>query len=146
GSTGTVLRGNYLGTDTTGSQVFGTVFSLGGDPVLGDRIGTAVLVSSSGNTLGGTAPGDRNIFGSRVVFNGPNATENVIQGNYFGVDAAGAVALRPANGGFWVQDLEFRDGASRNVVGGTTPAARNLFGYSNPDLVTGNNYPENTGG
>src|SRR5206468_901126 len=45
-----------------------------------------------------------------------------IQGNYIGVDVTGAVALENSAGG-----LVLQNGATNNVVGGTTPEARNVI-------------------
>src|SRR5262249_7171828 len=133
-SSGNVIRGNYFGTTPDGAADFGTLTAGGG--ALGDMVSTAVVVSGSGNnTFRGTSAQDRNIFGAGVELVG--SSDNIIQGNYFGVDASGERVLRLADGRSWSHTLTLRDGAARNTIGGTSPAARNLFGTTGGVLLMG---------
>ncbi|MBT8398185.1 MAG: CSLREA domain-containing protein [Gemmatimonadetes bacterium] len=111
GSSGTVIQGNLIGTDATGMAA------------LGNELGI-FLTSSPDNTIGGTAPGARNVIsGNRdgsITVAGVTATGNIIQGNYIGTDHTGTLAV-PNDGGFWIRD------APGNTIGGTESGAGNLI-------------------
>ena len=51
-----------------------------------------------------------------------NTLSNVVEGNYIGTDVTGRLALGNGYGGVTIQA-----GASKNIIGGTTAAARNLI-------------------
>lgn len=110
---GNAIRGNFLGTDTTGSQ---------GRANLG---GGLFVAGTAGNTVGGLAPADRNLISANdrvgLELLGAGATGNQILGNYVGTDATGTRALGNANTGVLLFD------APRNTVGGTAPGAGNLI-------------------
>ena len=108
---GNHVEGCYIGTDATGST--GT----------SNRGGGIAISSSSNNVIGGTTPNTRNVIagieGGISTF-GFGADGNQILGNYIGLNAAGNAALPVFQGIFL--------GTSNNVVGGTTPGARNVLG------------------
>jgi titin len=105
---GNVIEGNYVGTDASGSRPLGNAI---------EGIGVIGL----NNTVGGTAPGSRNVIsgnsGPGVHVNGPN---NLVQGNYIGTDATGTVAV--PNNGFGGVLI-----GSSSTIGGTAPGAGNLI-------------------
>jgi hypothetical protein len=110
GSAGNVVAGNYIGTDITGTDA------------IANHAGIGISFSNGGNTIGGTAVGARNIISGNfdgVVI----ALEvlDVVVGNYIGTDATGTDALGNVGTGV----LLF--GGSRNTVGGTTAASRNVI-------------------
>src|SRR6185312_11491908 len=85
-----IVEGNYLGTDITGSV---------------DQTGEENLeILSSNNTIGGTAPPARNVISGASFIGGASilpSTGNRILGNYIGLDAAGAAPLQTdTSGGF----------------------------------------------
>jgi hypothetical protein len=91
-SNNNTVTGCYIGTDVTGTQALG---NLGG----GISVGDYNSVFSSGNTIGGTAPGQRNVISGNgsnqsgpyaVVLIGPN---NLVQANLIGLTADGNTAL-----------------------------------------------------
>ncbi len=103
GSSETVT-GNYLGVDATGENT------------LSDYAGLVVLGSSdtiAGNVISGGQEG--------IAFLGTGATDNVVEGNFIGTDAAGTSALGNTIGIF------FQSGPSGNTIGGVTAAARNVI-------------------
>ncbi len=128
---GITVQGNRLGTDPTGTSAAGNNVGVFGRPAVGPRAGDAIPL------IGGTAPGAGNLIsGNR--FNGIDLrTRAIVQGNLIGTNAAGTAAI--PNGG-----IDYADNAAINVgpdgaipdptgpskgvvVGGTTPAARNVI-------------------
>lgn len=61
--------------------------------------------------------------GIGVVIDGAGATDNRVEGSYIGVDPANTTGTS----GNSVGGVVIRNGASRNTVGGTSPAARNVI-------------------
>ncbi|MEG4630803.1 SdrD B-like domain-containing protein [Microcoleus sp. AR_TQ3_B6] len=122
-ATGNKVLGNYIGTDVNGTADLGNTL-------------TGVLVQdAAGNTIGGTAAGDRNIisgndgFGVQIL--NANATLNSVLGNYIGTNAAGTAAL-PNTIGVVV------DKAPSNTIGGSVAGAGNIIsGNSNPSAGLG---------
>jgi titin len=138
GSNGTVVAGNYIGTDVTGSVA------------LGNQAGVAIFGGSQLNTIGGTAAGARNVIsgnaGNGVDISGQGTSQNVVAGNWIGTDSTGKVPLGNAHA-----DVDIYSSASSNTIGGTTASARNIIaasvtsGYaginidgSNDQVVAGN--------
>ena len=119
-STGTVVLGNYIGTDATGRAALGNL----NDGVLFD--------STAGATVGGTVPGSSNVISanasSGVEFGGSGTFFDVLQGNLIGTDQGGSKALGNAMGVF-VNDSPF------NLIGGTVPFSGNLIsGNAGPGI------------
>jgi CSLREA domain-containing protein len=125
GSTGNVIVGNFIGTDVSG------LHGLGNLPYHG-----IVFDGASNNRIGGTAAGERNVISAngfygvqiRSGFFAPfdQATGNVVQGNYIGVDVTGGTSLGNGHAGVGITNT------ARNTIGGTSPAARNVIsGNSN---------------
>ena len=133
----TVLGGTEAGAGNLiggAYQVDLNIFPCAGCRVQGNSIGynpatTAVLSvnnaigfqSTTGLLLGGTTPSARNVIASdgTNLFVTVEATNNLIQGNYIGVEPTG---IRVASYGL------VTIGGKDNTVGGTTPGARNVIG------------------
>ncbi len=118
GGDGSVIAGNFLGTDPTGSSRPGAQY-----------YGVA-LEGVSGVVVGGTAPADRNVISAndflQVYIGGTGGSPNtILQGNLIGTNAAGTTALPGPHG----VNLVWGTGV---VIGGPTPADRNVIsGNSN---------------
>jgi uncharacterized repeat protein (TIGR01451 family)/CSLREA domain-containing protein len=113
GTGGNVVVGNFVGTDAAGGAALGNGLE-------GIRVGDV-----PNNTIGGTAPGARNVISGNgtngVRFNSVGGgAGNLIQGNHIGTNAAGTTAI-PNTFGIII------NGASNNTIGGTTASARNLI-------------------
>ena len=110
---GDVIEGNFIGTDVSGMSALPNNFY-------------GVYVSSPNNTLGGSIPAAKNVISGNQGFGihlaGANATDNTIEGNFIGVDVSGATALGNTGGGIVIQDE-----SQRNLIGGSTPGARNII-------------------
>lgn len=96
-SSNNVIQGNFIGTNLTGSTSSTSLINTGA----GIRI-----VNGDSNTIGGTGPGERNVLArggssgnySSILIQpttGNSAANNVIAGNFIGVNAAGTAALMP---------------------------------------------------
>ncbi len=114
-SGGNVVEANYLGTDRTGSVPMSNT--------------TGVYVNSRGNRIGGLLASQRNVISGNHNFGIELADRgNVVQGNFIGVNALGTAAVtapsvRIQNGVLVASDA--------NVIGGTSPAARNIISGGN---------------
>jgi titin len=129
---GNLVVGNYVGLDQAGLHTITN--GLGG-----------VSLSSSGNTVGGTLAGARNVIATTQYFGVLiNGDSNQVAGNYIDADKNGTGGI---GGGY---ALEIQTGTG-NLIGGTGAAARNLITsgvtiYSNGNLVQGNYIgPDKTG-
>ena len=136
GATGNWIHGNFLGTDPTGKQA------------LPNNIGVQIDGGAANNTIGGTRAGAGNVISGNgrdgINIYGSGTSNNLVEGNYVGVNAGGTAALRNADWGVIL------DQASSNTVGGTTATARNVIsgnqeggvaiygGSAVNDLVEGN--------
>ena len=111
---GNKIEGNYIGTNSSG---------LG---ALGNGVGVDFYGADSGNIIGGTTAGARNVIsgnsGDAVGLFNPGTTGNTVEGNYIGVDSTGSAPLPNSGPG-----VDIITGASNNLIGGTTAGAANLI-------------------
>ncbi|MGQ0602554.1 MAG: right-handed parallel beta-helix repeat-containing protein [Anaerolineales bacterium] len=112
-ATGNLVQGNFIGTNAGGTAVLGNTFT-----------GVSIL-NASGNTIGGAAPGARNLMSGNqvngVYIIGPDASNNLVLGNYIGTDVAGNADLGNGFDGVAIRE------AANNRIGGPTAAERNLI-------------------
>ena len=127
---GNTIQGNYIGTDVTGTVALGNSRGI-------------ILFSSSNNTIGGTSAAQRNVIsgnnGRGIEINNASSSNNVIQGNYIGTDAAGTTKL--ANG----TQAVFIAGPD-NVIGGAAAGAGNILaaGINHGIMIYGTSATGNT--
>ena len=112
-TTGNLVQGNYIGTDTNGSLAI---------PNASDGV---TVNGAPANTIGGAAAGAGNLIsansGGGVSLTGAGAVNNLVQGNYIGTDVSGRLAL-----GNKLSGVTILTGNS-NLIGGATAAARNVI-------------------
>lgn len=109
---GNVVEGNYIGITSSGDTAL-----TGG-----------IVVRGSGHRIGGNTAAQRNVIGgasngARVRILG---TDNVVSGNYIGVDATGAFAVDPFSPTVGVSIVNSGD----NLVGGAGPGEGNVISGS----------------
>ena len=105
-----IIRGNFIGTDVSGTVAQGNA-------------GRGISLGGSGNIIGGLTAVDRNLISGNAVHGiyGVATSGNTIQGNYIGTDVTGSLDL---GNGFDGVVLEI---SPNNTVGGTTAAERNVI-------------------
>ena len=116
-ATGITLQGNWIGLNDGGTGV-----------IANSSYGVWIL--GSGNTVGGTSAGARNVISANgllgIRLSGADATGNTIAGNYIGTGTGGTTDMGNSEDG-----IQIDSGASNNVIGGTSSGARNVIGGNN---------------
>ena len=109
-----VVEGDYLGTDPSGEKA------------LGDEVGIAID-SASGNTIGGTITGARNVISGNTSSGisisgstGNSVSGTTVVGNFIGTDSSGNTPVGNATG-------ITISSSSDNMIGGTTSGDRNII-------------------
>jgi hypothetical protein len=118
-STGNVVQGNKIGTDSTGASA------------VANGVNGIFLLDTSNNTIGGTTGAAGNLISGNKVdgidlisFNNTlPCSGNLIEGNSIGTQAGGNAAL--ANG--WAGIFIGYGSAANNTIGGLTAGASNLI-------------------
>jgi parallel beta-helix repeat protein len=130
---GNAIRGNFIGTDASGSTAYGN--------------GEGVGISGGGkNVIGGQSAADRNVISGNASHGVlmMSVASNVVAGNYIGTNAAGLADL--GNGGDGIRLVDSPNNAiggskpgERNVVSGNTGEGIGLFGqFSRANRIQGN--------
>jgi len=136
------VKGNYIGTNAAG------------DSAIPNATGVRICSGAHANIIGGSTAGERNVISGNttgVLIHEPNATSNVVKGNYIGTNAAGTGSI-----GNW-RGVSIMSGAQNNAVGGSTAGDRNIVSgnYSgvyiadsgtNNNMVKGNYIGTNAAG
>ncbi len=109
------LLGNIVGLDAAGTVALGNTYQ-----------GVFFLFGGTGNILGGSVAGARNIVSGNFgtdggVLIGATTSNSLIQGNYIGTDITGSQALGNLYDGVRIL------GGTDNTIGGPTPASANLI-------------------
>lgn len=119
-STGNVITGNYIGVDASGLAGLSNGWS------------GVNLLNTSGNTVGGTSAGQRNVISANLQsgINLSGSSTNTIVGNYIGVDASGTTSLGNVHEG-----ISLSGNSTLNTIGGTSAAARNIISGNERDGI-----------
>jgi len=111
--TGNLILGNYIGLSANGSNA------------LGNSSSGIFLNGVASNTVGGLLAGARNLISANgqngVLIQGTNATGNLVQGNYIGLDVSGLVDRGNGQQGVYLLNCP------TNTIGGMTVGARNVI-------------------
>ena len=118
------VQGNFIGTNTAGTGAIPNVFA-----------GVSIFGGAQSNAIGGTVAGARNILSGNanqgVAISGVGTSNNVVLGNYAGLNAAGTAALGNSYGG-----VQIFGGATNNTVGGTAAGSANVLSGNPASGVT----------
>ena len=114
------VAGNWVGLDASAAST-------------ADQNGI-VLDASSDNTIGGTSAADRNVIDTQFPIAGDAASNNIIEGNYIGVDPTGATQVGSVDPG-----ISFDDGGGDNTIGGTVPGSANVIASGDDAIDLGSN-------
>jgi titin len=128
GILGPASGGNQIEANVIGTNILGT-------PGIGaNGLDGIYIENTTGYQIGGLTPGAGNLISGNGVngieIEGPASTNLAVLGNRIGTDFNGKYALGNAQNGVWI-----RDGASSNVIGGSTPGAGNLISGNGVDGV-----------
>ncbi|HEV2799104.1 MAG TPA: carboxypeptidase regulatory-like domain-containing protein, partial [Pyrinomonadaceae bacterium] len=122
---GNTVAGNYVGTNAAGTS------GLGGSGVL---LGNG----ANNNTVGGTTAAARNVVSGNAangvaLGGGDNnvSTNNRVQGNYIGLNAAGTAVVTNTFSGVSLTGT----GATNNLIGGTAAGAGNVIAGNSHQAV-----------
>jgi titin len=121
---GSVVQGNFLGTDVTGTDMSGTQRLAIGNGLNGVQ-SNAVIV------IGGANPGAGNLISSNVgsgISLGALTGGSIVEGNYIGTDVTGNQGV--GNGLDGVQSL------GTTTIGGTASGARNVISSNLRDGIS----------
>ncbi len=128
GTSGNVVEGDLVGTDTTGSEPLANAFQ-----------GVYFGPGTFGNTVGGATAGSGNVISANgnggIWING--ASDVVVEGNMIGTNGNGTLQLGNTYSGVYIDA-----GASNNTIGGT---AENVISgnYNYGVVITGQGTNQN---
>ena len=145
-ATGATVRGNFLGTDVTGTAAIpNTALDSVHVRGTGNTVG-----GTNGTTPGGACTGDCNLISgsaTRGLYVAPPASNTIVRGNLIGTDVTGTLAV---GNSFGIETYPLNV-----VIGGTTAAARNVVSGNRSTgiqirgvsaLVQGNYFGTNSAG
>jgi len=86
--------------------------------------GLLLFDGEQSNTIGGNVTGARNVISGNdnAGINIDGTSNNLVAGNYIGTDITGTNSVGNTQAGIYLTD-----GAENNIIGGTTPTARNVI-------------------
>ncbi|MET0618762.1 MAG: S-layer homology domain-containing protein [Thermoanaerobaculia bacterium] len=123
-SGGGVIQGNRVGLSASGTKALGN----GGD---------GVSISSEPSTLGGPGPGEGNVISANggIGVNLSFSSDVVVQGNFIGTDATGALPFGNGTGGIRCVSC------TNSVIGGTNAGEGNIIAFNGANGVSLHNVP-----
>ncbi|HEX7618197.1 MAG TPA: hypothetical protein VF480_05700, partial [Verrucomicrobiae bacterium] len=129
---GNVIAGCFIGCDATGTN---------SGYQKNNYLHGIQIDNSPNNVIGGTNAADRNIIfgngGSGVAISGAGATNNLVEGNYIGLNLAGTPGYPNGFTSFNVPNVLITN-APRNTIGGVVAGARNaIAGYADGIRLAG---------
>ena len=115
------VLGNFVGTDITGTLD------------LGNSQAGVEIENARDNSIGGSTATVRNLISANywgVAITGPQALGNVVQGDFIGTEITGQKTLGNELDGVYINQ-----GASSNLIGGSSTSAGNTIAFNRRDGV-----------
>ena len=109
GTTGNTIIGNFVGTNAAGTAALGNT-----------GVGIIIFAKASVNIISSNVVSGNTNDGIGITGSGTNG--NIVIGNFAGTNATGTAALGNAGCG-----VKISNAGSGNIIGGTTPAERNIL-------------------
>ncbi len=120
--TGTIVQGNFIGTDITGTLDRGNSTD-------------GIFVGAGGVIIGGANAGEGNLIsgnnGEGIEFNGVTATNNLVLGNTIGASVNGSAGLPNAGSGVFITA-----NSRSNIIGGILAGHANLIAFNGADGIS----------
>lgn len=102
-----VLTGNQIGTDLAGNAAF-------------PNLGFGVFIGTRGNRIGGEKPGEGNVISANGMYGiemlGFDASQNIVVGNYIGLDLSGSQVLGNGDIGVGMEMGANANSIEKNVI------------------------------
>lgn len=127
------VEGDYIGTNAGGTAAIPNPTPMATDHGIdvGARLMFENLRGATGNVIGGSAPGDRNVISGNLGIGIALASSgNVVRGNFIGTDRTGSIPIGNG-GGVLIYSALGSTAAQDNVIGGATAADRNVISGNN---------------
>jgi hypothetical protein len=121
GATNNQVKGNFIGTDVTGTQDLGN-----------SERGVLIASSAANNLIGGNNPGDRNVISgnnSDGISIQANTSNNQAKGNFIGTDVTGTLDLGNTSDGVEIR-ADNTSVVSNNIIGGTSAGEGNTIAFN----------------
>lgn len=110
-TTGNTVLGNYIGTDAGGSSAVANAAG-----------GIGMFFNSAGHVIGGPDALARNVISGNgnagIWLSGPGVSNNLVQENFIGLNAAGTAAVPNSFAGIYVVNGASRNAILNNVISG----------------------------
>ncbi len=130
GVTGTIIRGNYVGTNAAGTAAIA-------NGTAGNANSGFLLIEGDNSIVGGANPGEGNLVsGSTHAGILLTGTGNTVQGNLIGTDATGTVSLANQGPGVLIGEIPGVQKGANNLIGGTTAGAGNVIAFNAGDGIS----------
>ncbi|MFN2263920.1 MAG: beta strand repeat-containing protein [Anaerolineales bacterium] len=114
-TTSNIVTGNYIGSHPDGAGGLGNA-----------QHGARIYGGAHDNTIGGDTAGERNLLSGNTMdgvrIEGSGSDNNLIKGNYIGVDVSGISTVENGENG-----VHIMNGAKNNTIGGATSAEGNVI-------------------
>ncbi len=130
GVTGTIIRGNYLGTNAAGNAAIA-------NGTAGNANSGFLLIEGPNSIVGGSNPGEGNLVsGSTHAGIFITSTGNTVQGNLIGTDATGTTALANQGPGVRIGEWVGEQQGADNLIGGATAGTANIIAFNTGDGIS----------
>jgi len=133
---GNVVQGNYIGVDPSGSNAIPNGWA-----------GVNFYGGAQVNLVGGTTPGAGNLISGNglqgILFQDSGTDNNLVQGNYIGLNAAGNAAVPNGRAGVAIVDRRAIEHCGRRILVHAQCHLRNVnqgvaIGNTSGNIVQGN--------